>query len=58
MAVSPPSRGKPPHPADESQNKPGPIFEAPKIPQIASIEKRKFAAGPRAGRVLRVGKGR
>jgi hypothetical protein len=58
MAVSPPSRGKPPHPAAEEQVKPGPLVEAPKIPQMAPISKQKFTAGKLSGRVLRVGKGK
>ena len=56
MAVSPPSRGKPPHPAAEEQLKPGPLVEAPKIPQIAAINKGKFSPGKFGGRFNKAGK--
>lgn len=56
MSYAPPSRGKPPHPADREQLKPGPLVEAPKVPAMGTIEQRKFTSGKFGGKVLKVGK--
>jgi hypothetical protein len=56
MPVSPPSRGKPPHPAAREQLKPGPLVEAPKVPAMGTISEKKFQPGKFAGKVMRVGK--
>jgi hypothetical protein len=54
--ISPPSRGKPVSPRNESQITPGPLVEAPKIPQMGSLNKSKVMPGKFSGRVMRVGK--
>lgn len=60
--ISPPSRGKPQDPRNESQIDPGPIIDPPVFPQISipggtgSVMKAKCKPGKFGGRVLRVGK--
>jgi len=56
MAISPPSRGKPPHPADLEQLKPGPLVEAPKVPDMGKPSLEKFRPGKFGGKILKVGK--
>lgn len=41
---------------NESQITPGPLVEAPKIPQMGAINKGKVKAGKFGGRIMRVGK--
>ena len=54
--IAPPSRGKPTSPRNESQVTPGPLVEAPKIPQMGGFNKAKLKPGQYGGRVQRVGK--
>ena len=54
--ITPPSRGKPPWPDDDTQIQPGPLAKCPNFPDIAKADKRKFTAGKFAGRIMRVGK--
>jgi hypothetical protein len=54
--VQPPSRGKPPFPGSTEQLRPGPLVEAPKVPDMGTVSMQKFKPGKWGGRILRVGK--
>jgi len=56
MAIPKPTNSNPQDPRDENQLDPGPLVSARVIPDVAPIDKKRFAHGKFGGRTMKVGK--